>query len=219
MLLNAVTPIQGTWWYVPSAAELGMADADDINFDLKEHWSINRPGNPYMFYNQNEYLYRMTCDNYEPGDAPGPRVLRLIGHAFLDWNDQWFRERFIPPIKHLENYLKETKRDEIMGSSVMIRKAWATKITLKNLFTSKKISEIKSSEFYGRQADLFNIHPDEIIVGKMPNHSLGLGKVTMPYLRDENEKMNAFLKGLSENASTGHVVPNIELDKHFFDLC
>ena len=33
----------------------------------------------------------------------------------------------------------------------------------------------------------------------------------MPYIHDGNEKMDAFLKGLSENAAIGHIIPNIGL--------
>ena len=47
-------------------------------------------------------------------------------------------------------------------------------------------------------------------MGRMPPcFSLGLGKVVMPYLREE-EKMPAFIKGLSEAAGMGHVIPDYE---------
>ena len=212
ILLNAVQPLKGTWWYVPSADELHMETSTDRNFDLKDHWNI-RSSNPYMFYNQNEYLYRMTSGSYDPGDEPSARVLRLLGYAFLQWNDQWFKQREIPPIKNLGEYLQNEpdKAKAVMSSSVMIRKSWATKVTLGELFTTSKEEEMESSDFFGNKADLFNIHPDEVIVGRMPNHSLGLGKVAMPYLHEGNEKMEAFLKGLSENASIGHIIPNIGL--------
>lgn len=211
ILLNVVQPLKGTWWYVPSAEELQMGTSADRNFDLKDHWNI-RSSNPYMFYNQNEYLYRMTSGDYHtPGDEPSSRVLRLIGYAFLQWNDQWFKKREIPPIEHLEKFLVGPSKTEVMSSSVTIRKSWAIKVTLGELVTTSNVDEMDSSDFYGNKADLFNIHPDEIIVGRMPNFSLGLGKVTMPYLREGNEKMAAFLKALSENASIGHIIPNIGL--------
>lgn len=214
LLMNACKPLQGTWWYVPSAEELQMETCTDRNFDLKLHWDVRSP-NPYMFYNQNEYLYRMTSGGYvEPGEVPSPRVLRLIGHAFLEWNDQWFKPRKVPPIEHLEKQLtvfKPGKSAKIMASSVMIRKARAINISLSEVFTTAKEDQMDSSTFYGNQADLFNIHPDEIIVGRMPNFSLGLGRVTMPYIHGGNERMDAFLKGLSENAAIGHIIPNIGL--------
>lgn len=42
-----------------------------------------------------------------------------------------------------------------------------------------------------------------------PCFSLGLGKRVMPYLREE-EQMPAFVKGLSEAAGFGHVIPDYE---------
>jgi len=69
---------------------------------------------------------------------------------------------------------------------------------------------LEDPTFFARKADAFSIHPEEIIVGRMPPcFSLGLGKAVMPYLREE-EKMPAFFKGLSEAAGMGHVIPDYE---------
>lgn len=83
-------------------------------------------------------------------------------------------------------------------------------MSLGRLLTTNKISKLENPAFFGRKADSFSIHPDEIIVGRMPPcFSLGLGKAVMPYLH-EDEKMPAFFKGLSEAAGMGHVIPDYE---------
>jgi Dyp-type peroxidase family len=211
LLLNTIKPLEGTWWYVPSAEELGVSISSSGNFEVNEYWNISNPSNPYLFYNEKEYLYRMTSGGYvDLSEVPTSRVLRLLGYAFRQWNDQWFRERDVPPIKHLENYLKPQRVEKVMNQSVLIRKAKSIKICLSKVFTSNRVKDMDDSEFYGNKADLFNIHPDEMIVGRMPNFGLGIGKVAMPYLKEGNEKMDAFMKGLSETSATGHVIPNID---------
>ena len=60
---------------------------------------------------------------------------------------------------------------------------------------------------YAWQADLFRIDPQDILVGVMPELSLGRGKEVMPYLNDE-ERLEGFLALLDETSSMGHVVPN-----------
>lgn len=212
LLLNTVKPLEGTWWYVPSAEELGVSIASSGNFEVNEYWNISNPNNPYLFYNEKEYLYRMTSGGYvDPCETPTPRVLSLLGYAFRQWNDQWFRKRDVPSINHLSTYLKPDKVEKVMSRSVLIRKARSVKICLSRVFTSARKKDMDDSEFYGNKADLFNIHPDEIIVGRMPNFGLGIGKVAMPYLKEGNERMDAFMKGLSETSATGHVIPNIDI--------
>ena len=77
-------------------------------------------------------------------------------------------------------------------------------------FTTNKLKKLVHPNFFARKADTFGIHPEELIVGRMPPcFSLGLGKAVMPYLREE-EKMPAFIKGLSEAAGMGHVIPDYE---------
>ena len=92
----------------------------------------------------------------------------------------------------------------------MIRKGWAMKVSLGRLFTTNKKFKLQKESFFGNKADFFNLHPDEIIVGRMPKcFSLGLGKAVMPYLH-KHEKIPAFYKGMSEAAGMGHVVPDYE---------
>lgn len=92
----------------------------------------------------------------------------------------------------------------------MIRKGWAIKVSLGRFFTTNKPTKLEDEDFFGRKSDTFSIHPDEVIVGQMPpTFSLGLGKVVMRYLRNE-ERMPAFVNGLSETAGMGHVIPDYE---------
>ena len=153
----------------------------------------------------------MTTGGYIPGDPPSERVLGLLDYAFQQWNDQWFKRREMPKIPHLFTRFKSAETlSTVKNSSVMIRKGWAMKVSLGRLFTTNKTAKLQEASFFGRKADFFNLHPDEIIVGRMPKcFSLGLGRATMPYLHDY-EEMPAFYKGLSEAAGMGHVVPDYE---------
>ena len=155
----------------------------------------------------------MTTGGYSPGDHPSRRVLRLLSFSFLHWNDQWFKRREMPPLPHLldPDVLSPKRMDEVRGASVMIRKGWAIKTSLAKFFTTNDPSQLEAETFVGREADTFSIHPDELIVGQMPaTFSLGLGKVVMPYLH-EDEKMPAFIKGLSETSGMGHVIPDYDM--------
>ena len=150
----------------------------------------------------------MTTGGYSPGDYPSRQVLRLLSFSFLHWNDQWYKRREMPPFPHLFDV--PDIQDELQGASVMIRKGWAIKVSLARFFTTNDASKLQDESFFGRRADTFSIHPDELIVGHMPaTFSLGLGKVVMPYLR-EDEQMPKFIKGLSEASGIGHVIPDYE---------
>lgn len=154
----------------------------------------------------------MTTGGYSPGDSPSGRALRLLSFSFLHWNDQWFKRREMPSFPHLfdPGVLSPERLEQVQGASVMMRKGWAIKVSLGKFFTTNDISMLEAETFFGREADTFSIHPDEMIVGQMPaTFSLGLGKVVMPYLRDD-EKMPAFMKGLAETSGMGHVIPDYE---------
>ena len=152
----------------------------------------------------------MTTGGYSPGDPPSDRVLGLLDYAFQQWNDQWFKRREMPKFPHLLTVTSARKRSVFQNASIYIRKGWAMKVTLGRLLTTNKAARLEDSTFFGRKADTFNLHPDELIVGRMPRcFSLGLGKAVMPYLHDD-ETMPAFFKGLSEAAGMGHVIPDYE---------
>ena len=180
-------------------------------FDILDFWNLRSPTNKYLFYNQKEYLHRMTTGGYSPGDPPSDRVLSLVDYAFQQWNDQWFKRREMPKFPHLLKVISAKKTNRLLkNASIMIRKGWAIKVSLGRLFTTNKSTKLEDPTFFGRKADTFNLHPDELIVGRMPPcFSLGLGKAVMPYL-NEDETMPAFFKGLSEAAGMGHVIPDFE---------
>ena len=93
-----------------------------------DFWNVQSPTNDYLFYNQREYLYRMTTGGYTPGDPPSDRVLRLLDYAFLQWNDQWFKRREFPKYPHLLESLSPKTKNFVQGASIMIRKGWAIKV-------------------------------------------------------------------------------------------
>lgn len=99
-----------------------------LRFELLDFWNVRSPTNDYLFYNQKEYLYRMTTGGYTPGDPPSDRVLRLLGYAFLQWNDQWFKRREMPKFPHLLQSVSPEERNILDGASIMIRKGWAIKV-------------------------------------------------------------------------------------------
>ena len=116
----------------------------------------------------------------------------------------------MPAFPHLFAVLSGKRLKEVQEASVMIRKGWAIKVSLGRFLTTNKVTKLEDEDFFGRKADTFSIHPDEVIIGQMPpTFSLGLGKVVMPYLR-EDERMPAFMKGLSETSGIGHVIPDYE---------
>lgn len=65
--------------------------------------------------------------------------------------------------------------------------------------------ECEGKVIYG--SDTYRIMPDEIIVGAMPNLTLGEGRYVMKYLSEE-ERLQGFLRNLSEASGVGHVIPN-----------
>lgn len=202
-LISCFAPIEGTFWYVPNKEELEIDDEGVCTVDLDPHWDV-RSKNGLMFYNQTDYMHVMGTGQYSENDPPSERVLRLLGYAFEQWNHQWFKQQTPPEIPSLADTLKSNEQSHL-NDSIPLRKGLAIKKTLGEVCTT---SNMKSdpNKFYGWKADLFNIHPDEIIVGRMPRFSLGLGRVVMPYL-SENERFGAFLAGLSEESGVGHVTP------------
>ncbi|MEL6723336.1 MAG: pyruvate formate lyase family protein, partial [Pseudomonadota bacterium] len=58
-------------------------------------------------------------------------------------------------------------------------------------------------------ANTFHIQPNEIIVGGMPNLSLGEGCYVMRYLTDD-EHQAGFIAGLSEASGVGHIIPDFD---------
>ncbi|MDH5826251.1 pyruvate formate lyase family protein [Sphingobacterium faecium] len=203
----------------------------------------DKSDNGFMYYNSKNFLFTHATRN--PGEMPDVpvislRILSLLQHSFSSWQDNWYYDRKQQEIGHLFDYLNDFQESDrpaaIVSSSIMIRKAWAIRMSLK-LFATE------SYGFKGRRivkedgswlpyntynlplgkvingADTYRIYPEEIIVGCMPNLTLGEGSYLMSYLT-ETERQDANIKGLSEASGVGHVIPDFEqiLDKGL-DVC
>lgn len=207
--IDVFSSLEGSFWYVPSSEELDLPVVDNkyCRVDLDDQWNVPRK-NKYLFYNHKQYLHEIDKDDGDV-DRVSTRVLRLLQYTFEQWNNVWFQKTVVPDIPDLSKMLKNSEK-HFLKESIPIRKGLAIKKSLGELFTTANIQASISnpSEFYGWKSDLFNIHPDEIIVGRMPKDStLGLGKKVMKYLNDD-ERMTYYLLGLSESSAVGHIIPD-----------
>ncbi|UUC44956.1 Dyp-type peroxidase [Flavobacterium cerinum] len=200
---------------------------------LDRHYQ-NASKNELMYYNHQNYLFTMSTEigrNNDYFKVPTNRILSLMENIFSLWQDNWYFNRKQEEIKedirfYIDRYHGSDKPSDIMNESIMIRKGWAIRLSLQ-LFSSadygfrgRKIrledgTLIPYSSFrekdgqivYG--SDTFRISPEEIIVGAMPNLSLGEGRYVMRYLTD-SERLDGFLVNLSEASGVGHVIPHYE---------
>ena len=198
-LMQMVSGVGGSYWYVPAAKELGVSAAMASD-DLYEHphWKVNSP-NGYLFYNFQDYLHAMAEGRYKEDDAPSPRLLSLIARTFNFWRDGWVHNNHYPRLPHLAG--SEEKWKEMEAIPVSTRKAMANFETLTKLLSAPE-SEI------ARKYELLRIYPKELIVGVVPDFTYGRGKEVMPYL-SKDEVFNFWLeKQLDEFAAMGHVVPD-----------
>ena len=183
-LMQMVSGVGGSYWYVPAAKELGVSPAKASD-DLYEHphWKASSP-NGYLFYNFQDYLHAMGEGRYKEGDAPSPRLLSLIARTFNHWRDGWVRNHHFPRLPHLAG--SEDKRKEMEAIPVPTRKAMTHFETLTNLLSTpdSKVAQ---------KCDLLRIYPKELIVGVVPDFTYGRGKEVMPYL-SEDEGFNFWLK-------------------------
>ncbi|GAA4196805.1 hypothetical protein GCM10022289_03070 [Pedobacter jeongneungensis] len=190
--------------------------------------------NGLMYYNHQNYLFTMATGinrHNQYFKVPTNRILSLMENIFSLWQDNWYFNRKQEEIKedlqyYINAYQGADKPADIMKESIMVRKGWAVRMSLQ-LFSSpeygfrgRKIRfpdgslhaysafiESKGECVYG--SDTYRISPEEIIVGAMPNLSLGEGRYVMKYL-SETERMDGFLSNLSEASGVGHVIPHYE---------
>ncbi|MFA0964484.1 Dyp-type peroxidase [Roseivirga sp. BDSF3-8] len=130
--------------------------------------------------------------------------------------------------------------------SIMLRKGWSVRLSLHVMSsdwygfrgrrilmpdgTQKSIYEVFGDGVIDENslpegcsiingADTFRIQPEEIIVGGLPNLSLGEGRYAMRYL-SHAERMEGFFDNLSETSGVGHNIPSFEkiLEKGFDGL-
>ncbi len=198
-LMSVVQGVAGSYWYVPNAAELGVPSAAIADVQEDPHWAA-RSANGYMFYNSQDYLHQMSEGKYIAGDPPSQRLLALLGRTFSHWNDGWLKRTPFPRLPQLAELDAEAGA---YSQPVALRKAAANRQTLAELLSSPR-SEI------ARRNGLLRIYPEELIVGVIPDFTLGRGKEVVPYLR-EDETVAAWLLGqLNEWSAMGHVVPDYQ---------
>ncbi len=251
-LFNHLKSDLGGLFYIPSVDDLELDEQPGYtnNFSFMEQGDWSRfPGvdwsrldrhyqdaseNGLMYYSHQNYLFTMSTginrSNYF-FKAPTNRILSLMENIFSLWQDNWYFNRKQEEIKediryYMDVYQGADKPADIMKESIMIRKGWAVRLSLR-LFSSpdygfrgRKIRfpdgslhpysafiEPQGTCVYG--SDTYRLSPEEIIVGAMPNLSLGEGRYVMKYL-SETERMDGFLNNLSEASGVGHVIPNYE---------
>lgn len=199
-LMSVVQGVSGAYWYVPAAAELKVPAAQSLQEVTEDaHWRVRSP-NGYMFYNSQDYLHQMAEGRYLPGDPPSPRLLALLGRAFSHWNDGWLQRKPFPRLPHLASLVTNDEAWVLKGS-VQLRKGLANKKTLEDLLSAPHSP-------LARHNDLLRIYPEELIVGIIPDFTLGRGKEVVPYLTEE-ERIGGWLNGeLNEWSSMGHIVPD-----------
>ena len=199
-LMQMVSGVGGSYWYVPAAKELGVSRVK-ISDGLYEHphWKVSSP-NGYLFYNFQDYLHAMSEGRYREGDGPSPRLLSLIARTFNHWRDGWVHNHIFPRLPHLTD--SEAKMKEMEAIPVSTRKAMANFETLNHLLSApdSKVAQ---------EGELLRIFPKELIVGVVPDFTYGRGKEVMPYL-SKDETFNFWLtKQLNEFSAMGHIIPDL----------
>ncbi|KAI1309200.1 pyruvate formate lyase-domain-containing protein [Xylaria venustula] len=201
-LMDFVQGEGGTYWYIPSARELkvtGVTPGDDTYED--PHWKV-RSRNRYMYYNTQDYMHQMAEGYYITGDQPSVRVLSLLSRSFNHWRDGWMKSEHFPRLPHLKDLLPVLDKKSV-PENILERKGLANFATLADLLSSPD-SKI------AKHTGLVRITPKELVVGALPDFTLGRGKEVVPYL-DDDEIMAAWLKcQLDEGAAMGHIVPNFQ---------
>ncbi len=226
--LNFSHADQGSFFYIPSAKELNRPSRQNtLTVPMNAFFSV-RSSNGYMFYNSRDLLHHLgnrtemvaTMDPFPPTD----RVVELLAYSFSRWHDTWYRRRPAPELGHLRHYLASNEQ-HLLTLSVAERKGICVRKTLELLSSYDCVpmhprdnepgrsdpalckTDPKRYGQAGRLFDTFRLHPREILVGVVPEYTLGSGFEVMRYL-DENEKREAFVLKLSEAGAAGHNVPN-----------
>ena len=190
----------GSYWYIPSLQECGINPSKaNEEITMNEYFDA-RSDNGYMFYNAKDYQHKIRNSKLTEDCPVSDRILILIDKQFSRWHNTWYKPRETPALGHLKEYLKP-EEESILNESVTLRKGMAVK---------KSLSEILVSKAYSEKANLMLIDPAEIIVGNMPQLSLGTGSQVLEYL-NENEKLDGFFRSLNEYSATGHNAPDYHL--------
>ncbi len=187
----------GHYWYVPPAVELGLDTGGELErLSLPPYFDVHSD-NGFMYYNAKAFLKGANKGKATEGCPLSDRILLLIDRQFSRWHEAWYKKRETPPLGHLRDYLPEDECD-LLTASVALRKGKAIQLSL---------SEVLISEAYSKRARLFTVYAKELIVGNMPQLSLGTGTQVMEYL-DDDERVTFFFGMLNEYSSTGHNIPD-----------
>ncbi|WKE66999.1 Dyp-type peroxidase [Gallaecimonas kandeliae] len=188
---------QGSYWYVPSLEECGIqAGPGNEEITMNAYFDV-RSENGYMFYNAKDYQHKVRHSKLTQDCPLSDRILALVDKQFSRWHDTWYKPRQTPPLGHLRDHLGPDDK-ALLDASVVLRKGKATQLSLSKILVSPE---------YSKKANLLAIDPLEIIVGNMPQLSLGIGSQVLEYL-SEDEKITGFFSMLNEYSATGHNVPN-----------
>lgn len=221
-----------TFNYLSDSDNLDWKSFPGMDWTRFDRHYANSSDNGLMYYNHSNYLFNMATGlnpHSEFFKPPSNRILSLLENTFSLWQDNWYFNRKQEEIEHgIDYYINQfnipDKPENIMDLSIMLRKGWAIRLSLQ-LFSSENYGfrgrkillkngemipysnrrECDGKIIYG--SDTYRIMPDEIIVGAMPNLTLGEGRYVMKYLSEE-ERLQGFLRNLSEASGVGHVIPN-----------
>lgn len=134
------------------------------------------------------------------------------------WQNKWYRRLDTPREPSLSEFLDPGEK-HYLKASVVVRRGLSIQRMLTRVWTTTEYPLPRES--WAWRTDLLRIDPNDILVGVMPELSLGRGKEVMPYLSDE-ERLAGFLVMLDETSSMGHLVPNhrkaLELEALLKDL-
>ncbi|MEM7156331.1 MAG: Dyp-type peroxidase [Myxococcota bacterium] len=230
-LFNNLRSDLGGFFYIPNRRDLGLvpepwakeSERDWTRFPgidwsrLSRHFTDKSP-NGWMYYNHKNYLYEMATMPTERRaqlNPPSTRILTLLMDMFARWQDAWYFAKGQDDMGSLYDHIASDpdfgpeKAKEVHGLSIMERKGWATRMQCRLYATDaygyrgrRKVDGVDRPG-----ADTYRIHPEEIIVGALPDLSLGQGRYCMKYLREE-ERQPAFFRGLTEASGVGHVLPD-----------
>jgi Dyp-type peroxidase family len=199
-LFSATRSENGSFWYVPSLRECGLTTGDGgAEITMNEYFNV-RSANGYMYYNARDYQHKIRQSKLVEDCPLGDRILTLLNRQFSRWQDTWYKKRETPRLGHLKDYLPQEEQ-YLLNAPVALRKGKAIQISLSKVLVSPE---------YSRKANLMRIDPDEIVVGNMPQLSLGIGSQVMEYL-SENERIAGFFGTLNEYSATGHNAPDYPL--------
>jgi len=197
--LTVSTANMGNLWYVPSAKELALKESHDtLPVSINEFFQV-RSENGLQYYNTKDFLHNLGRQPAAGQTPLSPRIMELLGNTFSRWHNNWYAHTEYPDMGHLKD--NPDAPESWSELPVAIRKGLSIKIMLSDL--------TGGNEDITRQADVYRIDDNEIIVGVLPPFTLGTGVRVMAYLT-EAEHIEGFFRFLDECSMAGHITPHYE---------